>query len=81
MDNVTIINKEIKSLDEFSDDDIIVIATGPLTADSLSQNISEIIGNSYLYFYDAAAPIVTYESIDMTKAYWASRYGKEQMII
>jgi methylenetetrahydrofolate--tRNA-(uracil-5-)-methyltransferase len=76
LDNVTIINKEIKSLDEFSDDDIIVIATGPLTADSLSQNISEIIGNSYLYFYDAAAPIVTYESIDMTKAYWASRYGK-----
>jgi methylenetetrahydrofolate--tRNA-(uracil-5-)-methyltransferase len=54
----------------------VIIATGPLTSDALAQRIRELIGEEYLYFYDAIAPIVTYESIDMTKAFRASRYGR-----
>lgn len=76
MDNVTIVYKEINSLDEFSEDDIVIVATGPLTSDNLSESIAEYIGSEYLYFYDAAAPIVTFDSIDMSKAYKASRYNK-----
>lgn len=53
-----------------------VIATGPLTSDALAQSISQMLGSSYLYFYDAIAPIVEADSIDMDKAYRASRYGK-----
>jgi methylenetetrahydrofolate--tRNA-(uracil-5-)-methyltransferase len=76
LDNVSIINKEVHSLDGFSEDDIVVIATGPLTSESLSKSIGELVGKDYLYFYDAAAPIVTLDSIDMTKAFRASRYGR-----
>lgn len=54
----------------------VVIATGPLTSDALSLDIGEFFGNGYLYFYDAAAPIVTYESIDKTKVYRKARYDK-----
>ncbi len=57
-------------------DGIVVIATGPLTSDSLSSEIARLIGTDYLYFHDAAAPIVSFESIDMTKAFFASRYDK-----
>ncbi|MDR2360825.1 MAG: methylenetetrahydrofolate--tRNA-(uracil(54)-C(5))-methyltransferase (FADH(2)-oxidizing) TrmFO [Oscillospiraceae bacterium] len=56
---------------------ITVIATGPLTSDALAEAIArEITGGKYLSFFDAAAPIVTFESIDMTKAFFASRYDK-----
>ncbi|MGI5972078.1 MAG: methylenetetrahydrofolate--tRNA-(uracil(54)-C(5))-methyltransferase (FADH(2)-oxidizing) TrmFO [Oscillospiraceae bacterium] len=53
-----------------------IIATGPLTSDALADSISEFFGASYLSFFDAAAPIVSFESIDMESAYFASRYGK-----
>ncbi|MDD6258594.1 MAG: methylenetetrahydrofolate--tRNA-(uracil(54)-C(5))-methyltransferase (FADH(2)-oxidizing) TrmFO [Erysipelotrichaceae bacterium] len=53
-----------------------VIATGPLSSEAMVKTISTIIDNKYCYFYDAAAPIVTAESIDMTKAYRKSRYDK-----
>lgn len=53
-----------------------VIATGPLTSDAMAECIAEFIGKSSLYFYDAAAPIVSFDSIDMSKAFFASRYGK-----
>lgn len=53
-----------------------VIATGPLSSEAMVKAISTIIDNKYCYFYDAAAPIVTAESIDMTKAYRKSRYDK-----
>ena len=56
------------------EDGIVIIATGPLTSDGLSQEIAKLTGNDKLYFYDAAAPIVTKESIDMTKAYKKARY-------
>jgi methylenetetrahydrofolate--tRNA-(uracil-5-)-methyltransferase len=55
---------------------ITVIATGPLTSEQLSESIAKLIGENYLHFYDAAAPIVSFDSIDMTKAFYASRYDK-----
>lgn len=57
-------------------DGITIIATGPLTSDALAQSISRTVGGSYLYFYDAIAPIVDADSIDMSKVFWASRYDK-----
>ncbi|WP_168122262.1 FADH(2)-oxidizing methylenetetrahydrofolate--tRNA-(uracil(54)-C(5))-methyltransferase TrmFO [Paenibacillus sp. HB172176] len=61
---------------EIPKDGIVVIATGPLTAPSLSKQIQELLGEEYFYFYDAAAPIIEKESIDMSKVYLASRYDK-----
>ncbi|MCR4905318.1 MAG: methylenetetrahydrofolate--tRNA-(uracil(54)-C(5))-methyltransferase (FADH(2)-oxidizing) TrmFO [Clostridiales bacterium] len=58
------------------DDEITVVATGPLTTEGLAAEISRRIGGKSLYFYDAAAPIVDFESVDMTKAFFASRYEK-----
>ncbi|PZD93315.1 methylenetetrahydrofolate--tRNA-(uracil(54)-C(5))-methyltransferase (FADH(2)-oxidizing) TrmFO [Paenibacillus sambharensis] len=65
--------------EEFTDipeDGITVIATGPLTSPALSEKIQSLLGESYFYFYDAAAPIVEKESVDMNKVYLASRYDK-----
>ncbi|MEE1280277.1 MAG: FADH(2)-oxidizing methylenetetrahydrofolate--tRNA-(uracil(54)-C(5))-methyltransferase TrmFO [Oscillospiraceae bacterium] len=70
--NITVINQEITEIDF---DDITIIATGPLTSDPLAEQIRKICGDS-LSFYDAAAPIVTRESLDMTKIFAASRYGR-----
>lgn len=55
---------------------VVVVATGPLTSGAMSRSIRELTGEDYLYFYDAVAPIVTLESIDMNKAFFSSRYGK-----
>ncbi len=65
-----------EEMTEFPEDGITVTATGPLTSDGLAESISRLIGGRSLYFYDAAAPIVDAESVDMTKAFFASRYGK-----
>jgi methylenetetrahydrofolate--tRNA-(uracil-5-)-methyltransferase len=54
----------------------VIIATGPLTSPKLSEQISLLIGQEYLYFYDALSPIVDANSIDYDKAFFASRYGK-----
>lgn len=56
----------------------VVVATGPLTAEALSQTIKKFVGEETLYFYDAIAPIVDFDSIDMTKAFLGSRYDKDQ---
>ncbi len=53
-----------------------VLATGPLTSPALATQLGELLGTDYLYFYDAIAPIVDGESLDMSKLFWASRYGK-----
>lgn len=66
-------NEELTAIPE---DGIVVIATGPLTAPSLSQGIQGLLGEEYFYFYDAAAPIIEKDSIDMNKVYLASRYDK-----
>ena len=57
-------------------DGITVVASGPLTSDALAETIRGMLGEGYLSFFDAAAPIVDFASVDMTKAYFASRYGK-----
>ena len=53
-----------------------IIATGPLTSEAMALEISRLLGSSSLYFYDAIAPIVEADSIDMSKVFWASRYDK-----
>ena len=57
-------------------DSLTIITTGPLTSDSLAQEITQILGSSYLYFYDAIAPIIEADSFNMDKVFWASRYDK-----
>jgi len=65
-------NEEVTDLPE----GITVVATGPLTSPALSDKLRELTGEQYLYFYDAAAPIIEKDSIDMNKVYLASRYDK-----
>ena len=71
--NITVINKEVDDIDF---DSITVVATGPLTSEVMAKRISEITGGTELHFFDAAAPIIDYASVDMSKAFFASRYGK-----
>ncbi|EPY04098.1 tRNA (uracil-5-)-methyltransferase [Paenibacillus sp. E194] len=70
---VEVRNEEVADIPE---DGITVIATGPLTSESLSARIKELMGEEYFYFYDAAAPIIDKDTIDMNKVYLASRYDK-----
>ncbi len=72
--NIEIVYEEVEDVNTLSG--ITVIATGPLTSDALSKSIAKLVGDEGLYFYDAAAPIITKESIDMTKAYRKDRYGE-----
>ena len=71
--NITVISEEVTSINP---EDITVIATGPLTSDSMSSYIANVMGLDGLHFFDAAAPIVDFESIDMSRAFFASRYNK-----
>lgn len=73
---VEIVNKEVEEIIENDNNSITIIATGPLTSGKLYETIQRLIGKDYLHFFDASAPIVSYESVDMTKAFKASRYGK-----
>ncbi len=57
-------------------DGYVIIATGPLTSDALSESINRLVGSDYLYFHDAAAPIVSAESLDRSLVFGASRYGR-----
>ncbi|MBP1577357.1 MAG: methylenetetrahydrofolate--tRNA-(uracil(54)-C(5))-methyltransferase (FADH(2)-oxidizing) TrmFO [Oscillospiraceae bacterium] len=70
---ITVIEDEIEHIPE---DGEVIIATGPLTSDALSKAIAEKTGSQHLSFYDAAAPIVEFSSVDMTKAFFAARYGR-----
>lgn len=72
-ENIEIIREELK---EIPKDKVVLIASGPLTSESLSKEIAKLTNSEYLYFYDAAAPIVTLESIDQDKVYYQSRYDK-----
>jgi len=71
--NIEIINEEVTEIPE---DEITIIATGPLTSDKLFEEISRLIGGEKLHFYDAAAPIIEKDSIDMNIAFIGDRYGK-----
>ena len=72
-ENITVINDEVTDFDE---NEYTIIATGPLTDGVLYEKIKTFFDDSYLHFFDAAAPIVSFESINMDKAYRAARYGK-----
>ena len=69
---IEVINEEVTELPE----GITIIATGPLTSPALAEQIRKLTGEEYLYFYDAAAPIIEKDSIDMSKVYLKSRYDK-----
>ena len=70
--NITVFDQEVTSIPEGP----VIVATGPLTSDALSQDIGRYFGEDHLHFFDAAAPLVTAESIDMEKAWWQSRYDR-----
>ena len=77
-DFIQIIHEEVTDVKKMSKEGIVIIATGPLTSESLSENILKITGQDKLYFYDAAAPIVTKESIDFDIAFYGNRYEQEK---
>ena len=70
--NITVVSQEVTKVPEGP----VIIATGPLTSDALSKDIGRYFGSDYLHFFDAAAPLVTAESIDMELAWWQSRYDR-----
>ena len=70
--NITVVSQEVTEVPEGP----VIIATGPLTSDALSKAIGEYFGADYLHFFDAAAPLVTADSIDMDLAWWQSRYDR-----
>jgi methylenetetrahydrofolate--tRNA-(uracil-5-)-methyltransferase len=70
---VTVVREEVPAIPE---DGIVVLATGPLTSESLSESIRDFTGSDYLHFYDAVSPVVEVESVDLGKVFRASRYGK-----
>ena len=71
-ENIEIVSREACEIP----DGEVVIATGPLSSDAIAEKIARLCPDSDLHFYDAVAPIVTLESVDMHSAYFASRYGK-----
>ena len=71
-------NSDAITLKELAEKGIVIIATGPLTSDSLSKEIIELTGDNGLHFYDAAAPIIEKDSIDMNIAFWGDRYREER---
>lgn len=76
--NIEVINEEVVDLEKLIEEAITIVATGPLTADELANNISKITAQDKLYFYDAAAPIVTKDSINFDIAFWGDRYEQER---
>ena len=78
MENVEIIRSEIDNITDISKDGIVIIATGPLTSEKLSEEISKLIDEQKLHFYDAAAPIIETSSINMNIAFIGNRYDQER---
>ena len=74
--NHPLIDVVIKEIQTLPDSGIMVVASGPLTSDTFSVSLASLTGEQHLYFFDAVAPIVAADSIDMTKVYQGSRYGK-----
>ncbi|MDD7470949.1 MAG: methylenetetrahydrofolate--tRNA-(uracil(54)-C(5))-methyltransferase (FADH(2)-oxidizing) TrmFO, partial [Oscillospiraceae bacterium] len=72
-ENITVVHKEVTKI---PDDGVVIIAAGPLASEALSKEIFKLCGKKSLSFYDAAAPIVTFDSIDMNEAFLQSRYDR-----
>ena len=68
--------EEVTAIPEEEGSGDVVLGTGPLTSEAMAARLQELLGSDYLYFYDAIAPIVEGESLDRTKLFWQSRYGK-----
>ena len=75
---IEIYNEEVTDIAEMAKEGIVIIATGPLTSEGLSKDILRITGSDKLYFYDAAAPIVSKESINFDIAFYGNRYEQEK---
>jgi methylenetetrahydrofolate--tRNA-(uracil-5-)-methyltransferase len=74
---IKVIREEVTQINEADGSgEITIVATGPLTSDALSREIARLSGNDHLYFYDSISPIVEADSIDMSRVYFAARYGK-----
>ena len=76
--NIEIIHEEVIKLETMIEEGIVIIATGPLTSDELAKEIGTLTGENKLYFYDAAAPIVSKDSIDFSVAFYGDRYLQEK---
>lgn len=75
---VEIINEEVTDIRKIAEEGIVIIATGPLTSEGLAKQISTLTGEDKLYFYDAAAPIISKSSIDFNIAFYGDRYSQEK---
>lgn len=75
---IEVINEEVTDIEDMAKNGIVIIATGPLTSEGLSKSISKLIGENKLYFYDAAAPIISKDSIDFSIAFYGNRYDQEK---
>src|SRR5687767_12691110 len=73
---MTVVREEVPRIPSDASMFPLIIATGPLTSDSLSEDVAALVGAEHLYFYDAVSPIVLAETIDMTKVFRASRWGR-----
>jgi len=78
MENIEIIREEVTDIEEIAKDGIVIIATGPLTSDKLSEDIMKLTGKDKLAFYDAAAPIIEKDSINFSIAFLGNRYDQER---
>jgi methylenetetrahydrofolate--tRNA-(uracil-5-)-methyltransferase len=74
--SIEVRREEVTALPLSEESAEVVIATGPLTSEAMATSLAGLLGGEYLYFYDAIAPIVEAESLDMSKLFWQSRYGK-----
>ena len=75
--NINLKHEHVHDIHVYSDaGDVVLVASGPLTTDELASDILKYTGQEYLHFYDAVAPIVEFDSIDMSKAYMMDRYNK-----
>ena len=75
---IEIIHEEVTNIEKMAKEGIVIIATGPLTSEGLAKQIAKITGEDKLYFYDAAAPIVSKESINFDIAFYGDRYSQEK---
>ena len=75
---IEVVNEEVTDITKMCNDGIVIIATGPLTSEPLAKQIQKITGQDKLYFYDAAAPIVSKDSINFDIAFYGDRYNQEK---
>ncbi len=73
---ITVVREEVERIPPSSEREPVIVATGPLTSDALSADIARLVGADHLYFYDAISPIVLAETIDRSKVFRASRWGR-----